>query len=618
MPGILIALGAFPLERVRAATEKLQHIPSHSSKSINISPELAISWIGAPGQGEFQSWSAAPGHEVHVCRYGHTFKDGAQPAAIGASQIVRDYVSSGVEACYEYEGSFVIVILDTRVQRLYVVPDRLCTQPLYYMRNGDDIVIGPEVKALATATGTTPSFSREGVVGFLAAGYNIGARTLFAGVQRVELGTMLDISVAEPRQLSARRFWKLDFSSTDQLTSRPEAEEALFQSIKDGHRMLLADQPAFQILLSGGADSRGILGSCSLLGARPARALTWGLVKEAPRSDASISRMLAEQYGVPWDFVTTRSENFVDNCEQWAYVSELSNDNFGWYAEGFGTLRYLQETGCPCSFIGDESWGWGGFAYDEPHAYSLVLPSSVPRSLLALMPESRREAAASSYVDSIREVMRDCHDASWTDRKDFLYLHARVARFIFALGYNRGQVLDQRRPFLTRAVLDVVRRLPAEFRVHKNLYLTMLSRHLPDTMRAPRASVNSLPDWSYDLRVNGRLRECFLGLLHDPLIESGTLGGLIDMAAFSTLRDSSFAAVPAPVSRRIRASRVIKTRVKEILWRNPAYKYVDRWMNSRSHGRSKPQDFIQPLDILRRVAILVLLERQLHRFQDAA
>jgi hypothetical protein len=288
----------------------------------------------------------------------------------------------------------------------------VCTQPLYYTRNGDDIVIGPEIKALATAIGITPTLSTQGIVGFLSAGYNIGAQTLFAGIQRLEVGKMLEIALDRPRQLSVRRFWKLDFSSTDKITHRRDAEDALFQSIKDAHRLLLADKPAFQILLSGGADSRGILGACSVLGTLPAKAVTWGLLKDVPRSDASISRALADRFEVPWQFILTQTDNFVDNCEQWAYVSELSNDNFGWYAEGFGTLRYMQETGYPCSFIGDESWGCQGFAYDESHAYGKVLPANVPTSLLSLMPENRRDTAAASYVENLRETMRDCEDTT--------------------------------------------------------------------------------------------------------------------------------------------------------------------------------------------------------------
>ncbi|WP_348240365.1 hypothetical protein, partial [Salmonella enterica] len=60
--------------------------------------------------------------------------------------------------------------------------------------------------------------------------------------------------------------------------------------------------------------------------------------QDVPRSDASIARSLAARFGVPWEFISTTTDGFVDNCSDWAYVSELSNDNFGWYAEGFGTL----------------------------------------------------------------------------------------------------------------------------------------------------------------------------------------------------------------------------------------------------------------------------------------
>jgi hypothetical protein len=614
MPGILVAVGGISIERMRAATKKLAHVPTHESSVDTISSELAIGWAGPPGRVESHAWTADPGKEVYVWRFGHSFKGGGQPAPIGAPGILRDYMSAGVAACFEYEGSFVIVIADKRDNRLYVVPDRVCSQPLYYTRHGEQVVIGPEVKALAAVTGVTPSFSTEGVVGFLCAGYNIGAQTLFRGIERLEVGKMLEITLRGPRQMSVPRFWKLDFSSRDKLVHRREAEDALFQAIKDAHRVLLADKPAFQILLSGGADSRGMLGACSVLGTLPDKAVTWGLFEDVPRSDVSISKALAARFGIPWDFIYTQTDNFVENCEQWAYVSELSNDNFGWYAEGFGTLLYLQERGFACSFIGDESWGVQGFAYNEMHAYGLVLTPNVPASLLALMPANRHDAASASYLDNIRAIMRDCEDEDWTDRKDFLYLHARVARFIFALGYNRGHVTEHRRPFLTRGVLDVVRRLPAEFRVYKNLYRSMLKRHLPETMRVPYATVSSLPDWNHDLRAKERLRRHFLGLLHDPLIATGALGGVIETAQFRVLRDAYFAQTPTPVLRRTPASKVLKMQVREVVWRQPLYRYVDRWRNARSQGGPLQRAKAEPVDILRRVAILVLLERQLSRF----
>ena len=118
--------------------------------------------------------------------------------------------------------------------------------------------------------------------------------------------------------------------------------------------------------------------------------------------------------------------------------------------------------------------------------------------------------------------------------------------------------------------------------------------------------------------MNQRLRECFLGLLHDPLIESGTLGGLIEMARIQrAARRLLCGSAHAIQSQGLVASRVIKSRVKEMVWRNPTYKYLDRWMNSRLPAGRRRSDIVPPIDILRRVAILVLLERQLHRFQDA-
>jgi hypothetical protein len=612
MPGIVVALRESAVERVRAAVRKLAHLPAHQSGVFSISSKLTIGWAGPPQWIASHAWKGESGEQLHLWRFGQVFRREPAPAAVQASEILSDYVSAGIDSCCDYEGSFVIVIADMGIGSVYVVPDRLCTQPLYYTCEGDDIVVAPEVKALCTVTGSAPRWSRDGVVGFLAAGYNLGAETPFVDIHRLEMGKRLELSL-NGHGLNARRFWKLDFSSTDKLVSRRNGEAALFESIKDAHRLLLADEPTFQILLSGGVDSRGMLGACQLLGARPARVITWGVLRRTPRSDASISKALAERFGLRWDFVVTGTEGFVDNCEQWAYVSELSNDNFGWYSEGLATLQDLQDAGITCSFIGDECWGWYGFARDESHAYSKVLPANVPARLLALMPERERDPAAAAYVEHIRQVMRDCDAADWTDRKDFLYLHGRVARFIFSLGYNRGHVLEQRRPFLTRTVLDVVRRLPAEFRVHKNLYRTMLKRHLPQTMGMPTASVSSLPDWSYDLRARGRLRDLFGQLLHDPLLECGVLGDLLAPGPYRELRDAFFAEMPTPVAREARAAEVLEGHVKEMLWRSPAYKFVDRWTDSRSHIGPRPSP-IAPADIMRRIAILVLLERQLHRF----
>jgi hypothetical protein len=617
MPGIVLGLGSVPLERVRAATRQIAHVPWHSMDATRVDSAISLGWVGMRASLDSHVWKPGSESEVIVWKYGHTFKDGSAAGAIGAAHILTEYLQGGVDACCDYDGSFVIVIADARLRRLYLVPDRVCSQPIYYAECGRSLAIAPEVKAVATMLGMPVALSTEGIVGFLTAGYNVGTQTLFKGVQRLEVGKRLEIDLSAQPRLSICRFWKLDFGTARKISRREDAEDALFQAIIDGHRLLLSDQPKFQMLLSGGADSRGMLGACQVLGTMPAKAVSWGLLEDVPRSDAFIARALAARFGVPWDFITTSTDGFVDNCEQWSYVSELSNDNFGWYGEGFGTLRYMHEAGYPCSLIGDESWGCQGFAYDEFHAYARVLTPRVPPSLLVLMHPHLRDRAADAYVENIRDVMRDCDDVDWSDRKDFLYLHARVARFIFGLGYNRGHVTEQRRPFLTRRVLDVVRRLPAERRAYKNLYRTMLKRHLPETMGVPLASVDSLPDWNYDLRAREPLRSCFSSMVSNQVIASGTLGEVLDANAFGALRDAYFAQTPRPVVRQARASAVLKGRIKQMLWPTPAFSHIDRRKNAWFGSGPTQRAIVQPADVLRRVAILVLLERQLPRFTAA-
>jgi hypothetical protein len=93
------------------------------------------------------------------------------------------------------------------------------------------------------------------------------------------------------------------------------------------------------------------------------------------------------------------------------------------------------------------------------------------------------------YSEAIASISRHCQNSDFIDRKDFFYLHGRIARFIFSLGYYKELSTPLRRPFLSNTVLEVVRRLHARHRIWKNLYISTLHRHFPSVMAIP---VNSI------------------------------------------------------------------------------------------------------------------------------
>jgi hypothetical protein len=594
------------------ALRKLSYLDTYRTSLFPILPTVTLGYVGRPSQGEFASGSADQGPRCSVLVFGAIFTHKPRPHRLSATQILNHYRTDGFRQLREtYDGSFVIVVVDHDRQRLHIGTDRVGSQPVYYRRIGGVLVFGPEVKALATAADWDPELTEPGLINLLTTGYNLGRHTIYDGVHALEPGSILSCDLFTGT-LSRERYWKIVYDPAPALSRRGPAVEALFESTRQAHQLHLSDSPReFDLFLSGGLDSRGILGLLQQLGTMPARALGWGMRDDIPGSDAWIAKRLAEEFGLNFSFLSYDTDQLTDIAEEWVYVSELANDNIGRYGEGMGAVRNFYRTGADFTFVGDEAWGWRGYAGNETEARAHVLPPFLPSRLRSILRSSEVERLESSYHQSIAEIMEPCENPDPTDRKDFLYLHGRVARFIFGLGYYREISSEMRRPFLANEVLEVVRRVPQEFRVHKNLYVTMLKRFLPRTMTYPEMEVPSLPDWSYDLRYKEPMRSFFRGLLEYSNLEAGPLGAMIDRGAFEQARDEFFASNVSPVNRQTSGKIRLKRAARQALLARPR---LERLL-TRARRRMGPASPSSALDPLWRIALCVLLQRNLKRFR---
>jgi hypothetical protein len=612
MPGIIGLVGAEDLGRVAAALKKISYMEAYEASVFQESPTLTLGYVGRPSQRDFATSPDQDRPRLSVLVYGTVFSQHPRPHRLPASQILDDYRSSGFKGLRQnYDGSFVIVVVDHEKRRLHVANDRVGTQPVYYREVQGVLAFGPEVKALMTAGDTDARLSEAGIVNLLITGYNPGRLTLFDDVYALEPGSLLTYDLSR-RTASRERYWKIVYEPAPGLHRRGVAVEALFESTLRAHELHLADAPReFDLFLSGGLDSRGILGVLDRMRAMPKRALGWGMRDDIPGSDAWIAKRLAGEFRVDFSFLPYDTDHMTEIAAEWVYVSELVNDNIGRYGEGMSAIRGFYSTGADFTFIGDEAWGWRGHAADETEARAHVLPPSLPSQLKSILRSDQVDRFESLYDESLREIMHPCENTDATDRKDFLYLHGRVARFIFTLGYYREIASEMRRPFLSNGVLEVVRQLPKEYRVHKNLYITMLKKFLPRTMKHPEMEVPSLPDWSYDLRHKEPLRNYFLQLLDFSDLEGTPLGGMIDRTAFERLRDEFFAAHVRPLNRRTSTKIRLKRAARQALVTRPR---LDRFL-TRARTRMAPAGSGNALDPLWRIALCVLLQRNLARFR---
>ena len=589
------------------AIKKLMHFPTYCSQEINVGKGIQLGQVWRNKNSQHREWYYDEASKSGILLNGAMMLNAPWPHRVTPQEVLQSYHQNGFSQWHNYEGAFIAVIVDQGRGKICICNDRLGMLPLYFSQTKDMFCFGPEVKAVLTALKKVPKFSKAGLISFLAAGHCLGDTTLFETVQLLKPSSLLTLNL-DTFKLERTQLWNLQYEPSNEFQARPTAREALYEANKEAHKLVLCDNPQrVDLLLSGGLDSRGILGVLDQLGQLPTRALSWGLRDDLPYSDARIAHLQADEFKVPFKFKSYTSDEIPQNAETWCYLSELANDNLGWYSEGSSVLLDFYDVTADFSLKGDECWGWAGWCHTEQGARSPILPSSLPPALHSILKQDQVEELEELYDQEIRSITQNCTFQNWADFKDYLYVYGRVARLIFSMGYYQELATEIRRPFLANGVLEVVRRLPPKFRVHKNLYVDMLKHHLPRTMFLPDKIVNSLPDWSYDVRTSPHLRQYFLGLCDVASVESGALGELINGHFFTTLRDGFFGGEAHPIHR---TTSLFKRKQK--VWET-VIASSQLWGELK---RLRPQHApsFNAFPILTRIALIVLLEKQLTRF----
>lgn len=613
MPGIVGLVqsdGADVLEIVAAAARKLQHLDTLTMRSgVFDGVGLAQVWRDEPRPD--RDWCDEGDLALRVA--GHVLLDGSAPRRLDAKALIADYRASGRIPAENYDGAFMIVVVDRARRTVSVTNDRTGAFPVHFARHGNAFAFGPESKAVLAAAGMTPRLSRDGVASFVIFGYCLSSITAFDGVTRVEPASTLTIDLDSLAHRS-RRYWNLCFRPLPSVRARRAAENAHYEALLASQRLMLCDHPAsYQVLLSGGLDSRGVLAFADVLKQPPAWAFTWGLSDMVPKSDAFVARRVAEHYHVPHRFLSYDSREFVPNAHDWIYVSELANDNVGWFAEGQPTLARVYRSGADFAIAGDVAWDSGGYAFNEMQMRRGVLPPGLPDPLNACLRAGAQEECQRVYDSEIASILSSCENDDLTDRKEYLYLNGRVARYILTLGYYREHAIEVRRPFISKAALDMFASFPRQHRVEKNVYISMMRRRFPRLMAIPEQSLGSLPDWDREVRTPGPLRDLWLRYTERERVEASVLGSLLDADKFASRREAYFSAAPPPPKRPpLKARFPFRDRVLPFVQRDRAVARLSRLVRA-GPGFLPRDDF----DLMRCVALVTMLEESLDRFGSA-
>jgi hypothetical protein len=204
------------------------------------------------------------------------------------------------------DGPFAAVMWHDALRRLTIVTDILGMQPLYYHRQAGTFALASEVRALTSSGVCDARPDPAGWGAFLSFGHTIADRTLVVDVRRVAPGSVM-IYEPDTDTLSATSYWRwpsarlttVDDSTIDWLGDQMVAEIGA----------CLAYHPRPVVCLSGGYDSRLILGALDDIGQRPA-ILTLAHLDEQYDLDGKLALRAARAFNLDVDRRMPRREFF--------------------------------------------------------------------------------------------------------------------------------------------------------------------------------------------------------------------------------------------------------------------------------------------------------------------
>jgi asparagine synthase (glutamine-hydrolysing) len=238
-------------------------------------------------------WLACNGEIYNASALRRRFADYPYRSHSDVETMLPLLLADGEAAVPQLDGMFGMAFWDRRETTLLLARDRAGEKPLFYTEIGDEIWFASEVQALLEHPDVSRDLDPVALSQYLALGYVLEPRTLFAAVRRVESGTVLRV---DPGGAVASRYWHpADLATAPAPAGPPVARVAdLFAAAVD--KQVVADVPV-GVFTSGGLDSSllAILAARSL---GPDRVHTFAVRFAAPSYDESAgARWFAERFG---------------------------------------------------------------------------------------------------------------------------------------------------------------------------------------------------------------------------------------------------------------------------------------------------------------------------------
>jgi asparagine synthase (glutamine-hydrolysing) len=207
--------------------------------------------------------------------------------------ILHAYEEWGIDAVKKFNGMFAFVLLDLRLNRLFLVRDRIGKKPLYYFQDGKRLIFASELKAILSLPDVPRELDPNGAASYFSHGYIPSPRTILKTHHKLEPGHVFSVDLGGTRQNKVA-YWSLQVAP-DYETAEEEWCEAIRDLLLDATRLRLVSDVPVGAFLSGGIDSGSVVAMMAQSAGNHCNTFTIGF-EEEEFSELENARAVAQRW----------------------------------------------------------------------------------------------------------------------------------------------------------------------------------------------------------------------------------------------------------------------------------------------------------------------------------
>lgn len=252
---------------------------------------------------------------------GHQFKTDHSDTEV----LIHGYEEWGIDGLAKrIEGDYAFAIWDGKLEKLFLLRDRVGVKPLYFTILNDEIIFASEIKALLKHPNVKRDVNPVAMNHYLSFLTTPAPMTMFDNIYKIPSGYYVEID--NKGRFQANRYWDITSTSTIDLEEHhrrieKEGESYLVNGIRDlltqsVEKRMMSDVP-MGVFLSGGVDSSANVALMNRFSSNPVKTFTVGFKDYKHLNELEYANQIAKE------FKTDHHEILIDRKDMESYLGSL-------------------------------------------------------------------------------------------------------------------------------------------------------------------------------------------------------------------------------------------------------------------------------------------------------